>query len=198
MIEVDQDEKVLKIVRRHWFVLLLDAIKLLFLAALPIVILTATHYLPTERVFAFSADPFWVGGLFLFGWLLFVWMIGWYIFTNYYLDILLVTDKRVFDIEQYGFFRRRSGAFRIDRIQNISVEVKGIIQTLLNFGTIRLETAGEREDFVAPYISNPYEVKKFISDIQDTYAERPQNVRVAYEPAADAPPEGYGSERAGV
>lgn len=199
MIEIDQDEKVLKIVRRHWFVLLMDAFTLLVLLIIPVGIITAANFLPIEELFAFSANPFWVGGFFFFGWLLFVWMAGWYLFTNYYLDVLIITDKRIFDIEQYGFFRRRSGAFRIDRIQNVSVEVKGIIQTFLNFGTIRLETAGEREDFVAPYIGDPYEVKKFISNLQDTYAERPQDVRIAHGPVAGAPPDGtYSGEKTGI
>lgn len=186
MIEIDQDEKILMTVRRHWFVLLMDVLTLFLLTLVPVAIIILAHFLPIERLVAFSADPFWAGGFFLFGWLVFVWMVGWYLFTNYYLDVLLVTDKRVFDIEQYGFFRRRSGAFRIDRIQNVSVEVKGIIQTFLNFGTIRLETAGEHEDFVAPYISDPYQVKRFISELQDAYAERPQDVRLAHSSAVGA------------
>jgi uncharacterized membrane protein YdbT with pleckstrin-like domain len=201
MIEIDQDEKVLKIVRRHWFVLLADALLVLFVALFPIIFLVAGHYLPIERVFAFTAEPFWVGGFLFFGWLILAWMMAWYLFTNYYLDILLVTDKRIFDIEQYGFFRRRSGAFRIDRIQNVSVEVKGIIQTLLNFGTLRIETAGEREDFVAPYIGEPYEVKKFISNLQDQYAERPQDVRLAHGPMPTGAGEQeatYGGNKTGV
>jgi uncharacterized membrane protein YdbT with pleckstrin-like domain len=190
MIEIDQNEKVMKIVRRHWFVLILDIVMLLFMMLAPLVIPLLGQVVPLERIFAFTAEPFWAGGFLFFAWFIIVWMIGWYMWTNYYLDVLIVTDKRVFDIEQYGFFRRRSGAFRIDRIQNISVEVKGIIQTLLNFGTIRLETAGEHEDFVAPYIGDPNGVKKFISDLQDIYADRPQDVRIHQGEANKDPHQG--------
>ncbi len=92
--------------------------------------------------------------------------------TDYYLDVLIITDRRIFDIDQQGLFRRESSSFRIDKIQNITVDQKGIIQTLLDFGTIRLETAGEREDFIASYITNPYEIKKFINEMQDKEDER--------------------------
>ena len=96
--------------------------------------------------------------------------------TTYYLDVLIVTDKRIFDINQQGFFHRESGSFRIDRIQNITVDQKGIIQTLLDFGTIHIETAGESEEFVAPYIAGPYTIKKFINELQDQAIEKSQLV----------------------
>jgi hypothetical protein len=59
--------------------------------------------------------------------------------------------------------------------------MNGIIQTLLNFGTVRLETAGEREDFVANYLSHPYELKKSINEMQDIEAEKSQLVHLVGE-----------------
>ena len=87
--------------------------------------------------------------------------------TDYYLDVLIITNTRIFDIEQKGLFRRTSSSFRIDNIQNVTVDQKGIIQTMLNFGTIQLETSGEREDFIAHFITDPYDIKKFINKLQD-------------------------------
>jgi uncharacterized membrane protein YdbT with pleckstrin-like domain len=194
MIEIDQGEQIVAVVRKHWFVLLANIVALLIMVSIPILLLIAEPFLPVDRIFAFSANPFYAKGYFLFLWLLLTWMVGWYLWTNYYLDVLLITDKHIYDIEQYGFFRRRSGVFRIDRIQNVSIEVKGVIQTLLNFGTMRIETAGEREDFVAPLIARPYEVKQLISKMQDEFAERPQETRVG-PPPIDAPSAAHSSEK---
>ena len=113
--------------------------------------------------------------------------------TDYYLDVLIVTNNRIFDITQEGLFKRTSSSFRIDKIQNVTVDQKGIIETLFDFGTIKLETAGEREDFVASYITNPYEIKKFVNEMQDKDDERSQLVHLDTAPQKDVSPDGTNS-----
>lgn len=178
MIEVEKDEKIIRIVRRHWFVLLGDLFILVFAVLLPVVLLVFLHLLPIEKLFAFSGSTFAAGGFFLFAWLSVVWIMGWNIWTNYYLNILMITDKRIFDIDQEGLFHRKSASFRIDRIQNVTVDQEGIIQTLFDFGGIRIETAGGGEDFVASYIAKPYEIKKLINEMQDVTLEKSQEVHL--------------------
>ena len=188
MIEVDANERIIRCVRKHWFVLLSKIVVLVMIIAIPVAILTLVGLLSMNDVFVFEGNGFFAGGFLLFTWLLIVWMIGWNMWTDYYLDVLLITDKRIFDIDQHGLFRRTSASFRIDNIQNITVEMKGIIQTLLDFGTIRLETAGESVDFVAHYITNPYEVKKFINEMQDQASDRSQAVHMNAPPASEMEP----------
>lgn len=178
MIEVEKDEKIIRIVRRHWFVLLGDMLILVFAVLLPVVLLVFLHLLPIEKLFAFSGSTFAAGGFFLFAWLTIVWIMGWNIWTDYYLDVLMITDKRVFDIDQEGLFHRKSASFRIDRIQNVTVDQEGIIQTLFDFGGIRIETAGGGEDFVANYIAKPYEIKKLINEMQDVTLGKSQEVHL--------------------
>ena len=172
MIEIDASERIVRVVRKHWFVLLGDMFILIFLVAIPVVVLFILHLILFESFIHFSGKETYAGAFFFFAWLLIVWIMGWNMWTDYYLDVLIITDRRIFDIDQQGLFRRESSSFRIDKIQNVTVDQKGIIQTLLDFGTIRLETAGEREDFIASYITNPYEIKKFVNEMQDKEDER--------------------------
>ncbi len=178
MIEIENNEIIIKTVRKHWFVLLGDIFVLIFCVALPIVLLFTLHFLPIENIIAFSGKTFYAGGFFFFAWCMIVWMLAWNIWTEYYLDVLLITDKRIFDINQHGLFRRTSSSFRLDRIQNVTVDMEGVIQTLLDFGTIHIETAGENEDFIATYIAHPYEIKKMINEKQDAEVDRSQLVHV--------------------
>ncbi len=178
MIEIDKTEKVLRIVRKHWFVLLADIVVLVLFVTIPVILLVAWNVFNLSSIISYGGNPLFAAGFFLFAWLLVIWMVGWHMWTDYYLDVFIITDKRIFDITQYGLFRRTSSSFRLDRIQNITVEMTGIIQTLLNFGTVRLETAGEREDFVANYLSRPYELKKSINEMQDIEAEKSQLVHL--------------------
>lgn len=179
MIEIEANERILKVIHRHWFILLGQLVFLVVAIALPMILLFAANLLPIEEMLEFTGSATAAGAFFLFSWLLFVWMMGWKIWVTYYLDTIIITDKRVFDIDQKGLFSRQSGSFRIDRIQNITVNQKGVIQTLLDFGTIRFETAGGNdEDFVAEYISNPYEVKKLINQMQDGTLDKTQEVHL--------------------
>jgi uncharacterized membrane protein YdbT with pleckstrin-like domain len=178
MIEIDKSEQILKIVRKHWFILLGDLVVLIVSLLIPGVVLILSSILPVEDIFSFTGSPLAVGGMFIFAWLTLVWMAGWHMWTDYYLDVLIVTDKRIFDIDQKGLFSRLSSSFRLDRIQNVTVDQNGIIQTLLDFGTLRLETAGEREDFIARYISHPHDIKKFINELQDKALDRSQLVHL--------------------
>ena len=176
MIEIDKSERIIRVVRKHWFVLLGSILILLFSVTLPIIALFSFHLIPWETFVSFSGNSMYAGGFFFFTWLFVVWMIAWNMWTDYYLDVLIITDKRIFDIEQKGLFSRTSSSFRIDRIQNITIDQKGILQTLLDFGTIKLETAGDGENFIAPYIADPYEIKKFVNEMQDIKADQSQLV----------------------
>lgn len=178
MIEIDESERIVRTVRKHWFVLLGQIFILITFVTLPVIALFLFHLLPTDMLFHFTGNEKYAGTFFLFAWLFIVWMMGWNMWTDYYLDVLIITDKRIFDIEQHGLFRRTSSSFRLDKIQNATIIQKGIIQTLLDFGTLRLETAGEREDFIATHISKPYEIKRYINECQDREIGRSQLVHL--------------------
>ena len=93
-------------------------------------------------------------------WLLFLWFGMFSVWTNYYLDILIITDRRLILINQKGFFRRNVGSFRLERMQDINVEINGLIATLLDYGTIHVETAGHGdEEFRATDLPKPREIK---------------------------------------
>jgi uncharacterized membrane protein YdbT with pleckstrin-like domain len=179
MIEIDKNEQIIQVVHRHWFVLLGDCFILVFAVLFPIILLFVLHLVPIEKLLVISGSTFAAGGFFLFTWLMIVWMLGWNMWTDYYLDVLIVTDRRIFDIEQGGLFRRKSSSFRIDRIQNITVDMKGVIQTLFDFGTIKIETAGEKEDFIATYVGRPYDIKKMLNEMQDREVAKTQFTRTA-------------------
>ncbi len=175
MVEIDENETILLVVRRHWIVLLMNGIVLLGTYLIPVVALSLFHFVPIEELITFDGNVFYIGLFFFFAWTLIMWMVAWNMWTNYYLDTIIITNKRLFNIEQYGLFRRESNSFRADRIQNVSVRVNGIIQTLLDYGTIRIETAGEKEDFVAPHIPHPYEIKRLVGEQQDRAMDQPQH-----------------------
>ena len=178
MIEIDEHEQVVKVVWDHWFVLLGRIFMLIFAVAIPVIGVFLLNIIPLEKFIVLEGSNAAASTFFLIIWLIIVWIMGWNIWTNYFLNVLLITDIRIFDINQKGFFRRKSSSFRIDHIQNVTVEQMGIIQTLLDFGTVHFETAGEDLSLDAAYIARPYDIKKLIDDMQDGELSRSKEVHL--------------------
>lgn len=84
---------------------------------------------------------------------------------------LIVTSENIVDVDQVGLFQKTISTLRLSRVQDITVSVKGPMQTIFGYGTIIVQTAGERENFLFEYVPLPYDVKAFIVDIYERFVE---------------------------
>lgn len=93
---------------------------------------------------------------------------GYYAFRAWYLwhnSHYILTNRRVIAVDQTGFFQHSVNEAPLDKIQNVTYNIKGAYQTFLDFGTINIKTDGERQawvDFVA--IPHPYDVQQEIEE----------------------------------
>lgn len=174
-IQLEDSEIILKIVRRHWFIIFSELFSVLIASLLPFAILASLAFLPTElqlvslgNMFTFQLVTFGISA-----WLLFTFMIGFMLWTNYYLDTWIVTDRRIIYIDQRSFFNRNVSMFRLERLQDIEIRTQGIIQHLLNFGTISAQTAGSNENnFVSTGLPDPRELQATIQRAMDARLQR--------------------------
>ncbi|NBD73657.1 PH domain-containing protein [Patescibacteria group bacterium] len=171
---VAENESVAEIIHRHWFFLLREIILFGVIAFAPLVLLGVLGVLGWGSVLALPGNT----TLLLFGamlvWLAFVLPLATIAWTDYYLDTLVITDARLIAIEQKGLFSREVSSFRLDRIQDVTIEVEGLIATLLDFGTIHIQTAGEAREFLATYIPQPERVREAVSRAHNQAIERTQ------------------------
>lgn len=151
-----ENEKILFEIRRHWYVLATEASILVFLALIPIVVIASADYLE------FSDQLFSLVLFLSSAWMLILWALFFVIWTNYYLDVWIITDQRIIDVEQFSLFSRDISEFRLDRVQDITVEVKGFLPTMLKFGDIHVQTAGVNHMFHIKHVPDPYKVKDMI------------------------------------
>lgn len=172
---LNDDEKIILIARKHWFVLAVEFAVIFFVLILPFALF---FFLGALNIFSFSKNltPIFVmaGSL----WTLFVWMLFFFAWTDYYLDIWIITDKRLIDIEQRGLFNRNVATLRLERIQDSNVEIKGIIATILKFGNINVQTAAGSPQFFMRHIKNPYEVKDTILKYHHAALEEERYVKI--------------------
>jgi len=95
-----------------------------------------------------------------------------YGFVDYYLDIYIVTNERIVNIVQNGFFKREVSELHLHQVQDVNAAVKGIFPTMFHYGDILIQTAGEKENFIFKSIPHPYRVSRKIIDLLEEALEQ--------------------------
>jgi hypothetical protein len=66
-----------------------------------------------------------------------------------------LTNESVIQELQYGLFSHHEQTASLGSIEDVSYKQHGILQTMLNYGSIRLSTEGEETTYRFYYVSNP-------------------------------------------
>jgi len=160
MIELEPGEHIIAYLRKHWFRFLIELIPHIVLSVVPLGLLFFTNaFIPGTP--GFRAAIFFVS-LYYF----LIWMHGFAKFTLYYLNMLVLTNHRIINAEQRHFFSRQVSTLELEHIQDIAIEVHGFIETFIGYGTIRVQTAGDRPNFAIEDAANPEESKQKIYEAQ--------------------------------
>jgi hypothetical protein len=172
-IQLEPNENVLVIARRHWFIIVSELFATVFMALVPLFILLILAIFPNFIPYNFHLEthlPIVTYGLSI--WLLISTLAGFMIWTHYYLDLWVITDRRIILVDQIQFFNRKVSSFRLERLQDIQVTVSGIIPTFLNFGTIQAQTASASEsNFKTTGLPAPRELQSTIQKAMDARLE---------------------------
>jgi len=164
-----EGEQILLVLHRHWFNILSQFLLILGMLFL---LIGSFAYLPlffpvlsqgeSRKLFLFLENIFFI----------FIWVTFFLIWIDYYFDVWIVTDRRIVNIEQKGLFSRIVSELEIEKIQDITTDVKGVIPTFMNFGDLHVQTAAEKERFLFRNIPDPYNVKNLIMNLQKKFEDR--------------------------
>lgn len=122
-----EDEEVLMVFRKHPVVMR----KGLILFMLAILLGTIPSFIKPELSYFYAG----IAAGFVLGFIL-----AFPSWVYWYFSVYIVTDKRLVQITQKGFFHKKVVDLAINQIQMVNYEVAGIQETLLGFGTIMIQT----------------------------------------------------------
>lgn len=103
--------------------------------------------------------------------------------VSWYFSLFIMTDQRFIQITQKGFFNRSVADVNLDLIQSINYEIKGLEQTILNFGTIKVQTyVGDMflKDIHRPARTSR-KIVEVLREVGVTAKTEPINTRVIHE-----------------
>lgn len=86
-------------------------------------------------------------------------------FLFWYYNVLLVTNKRVLDIDFFGLFSVQSSEAQLEEIQEVSHTQGGLWQLLFNFGHVLVQTAAEKQSIEMHAVPNPGRVHEIIVEL---------------------------------
>ncbi|MDF1497712.1 MAG: PH domain-containing protein [Patescibacteria group bacterium] len=162
------DEKMVKIFRRHPVTLfgLYMGIAITF-----IIPLSAYFLLRGINIDVFETQAgMTVFALFLSVFFLYSLLFMFQQFLDHWLDVWILTTRRIINIEQTGLFSRVRAEVRLYRVQDVTSEINGFLRHMFNYGMVYTQTAGERMRFTFEDIMEPKEAAKMILQL----AERDQ------------------------
>ncbi len=136
--------------RKHWWALLEEMVSPVLALVILLILWTAASLL-----FGFSLWFDLLLGISLVaisGWI--TWRV-----IDWRNDLYVITDDRAIDIEKVPFVREERREAGLDKIQDVRYLQEGFIALRLDFGNVRLETAGGIEAFTFDSVPHPRQVQ---------------------------------------
>ena len=159
---LQEGEHLVLMFRKHWIVLLSRTLGIILATMLPLALYGYLAYAGVIHPANYATHVFFFAGIW---WLLIMWWAFAIVFTDYFLDMWIITNRRIMRIEQLGFFDRNVSAWGIERIEEATVHTKNIFGTLLGYGSLEIKTAGSPSAYAkADWIPDPEGVREIIME----------------------------------
>lgn len=95
----------------------------------------------------------------------------------YWQNEWVVTTDSITQISQTSLFNRQVSQLSMENLEDVTVNQDGILPHMFNFGTLKVESAGERSKFVFPYCPNPNACARQILEAHEDFLEMRRNIQ---------------------
>lgn len=162
---VDRDARLLCAIKQHPFGLLIlyASSFVAFISALVLISL----FLPKTSGNTESIYSAWTLLAFILGFVLIIVLIA--VTYVYNQSALTITDKNVIQVIQKSLYERKVSHISLANVEDVTSEQRGVFANMLNFGTLKIETAGEQANFIFQLCPHPNRVARIILDVKEDF-----------------------------
>lgn len=170
------EEEIVFHLRRHWFAILPVIFGLAIIVILPFAVYFWLQFSQPDllSVKANMATFLLIASAFF----IYAWLFLFQSFSDWYLDVWIVTNERIINIEQRGLFGRVMSELMLYNIQDVTSEVNGFIPSMFDYGTVHIQTASEKGRFEFVDIEHPSFIAKRILELASEQRETRQEVDI--------------------
>lgn len=164
---IDDDEQVLAVVRRHPFgivKLYIQVIVGLLGSAALIYVLLPGAFPPEDygTLYTFIGIAAVVVGIVM----LFIVAIATILYN---MSQLVITDKTITQTIQVSLFNRKVSQLAVSSVEDVTANKNGFFPTIFNYGRLLIETAGEQENFHFDYCPHADHYAKLVLETRQQY-----------------------------
>lgn len=87
-------------------------------------------------------------------------------FWFWYGTAFIITGARIIDSDQRGVFHRRISEAPFERVEDITIEIRGVISTIFHLGTVRVQTASAQALLELRMVPRPELVHELLGRLQ--------------------------------
>lgn len=165
LIKVKPYEKIVYVIRRQWITYIPTIAMFSIVALIPV----AIYFVFNQSAPIVFVDPYFRAMMIL---LLSVFELSvalffYSSFLMYYLDMMIITNDRLVQIQQKTLFSRSVSELDLYKIQDTTSDVTGVIATVLGYGRLTIETAGEQENFKFEAVAHVNDVRRDLMQLAE-------------------------------
>jgi len=166
---LEPGEQVVTIVRRHPIGIIGIYIEMfagvIILGVLMVLALSGTFgKLPTSTEAAVG-----LGGVLVAGFLVLILLISIHVYRQ---SRLMVADRSLVSIVQNALFSKKIARLSMANVEDVTCDQKGILQSILNYGTLTIQTAGQEDNFIFPFCPNPNKTADQILEARQAFVRK--------------------------
>ena len=153
----EQGEKIILLLRKHWITNLtwiIPAILLLF-APLMLRFIPLIDFLPLR--YQLMAIILWY--LLVASFIL-------ERFLTWFFNAYIITNERLVDIDFFNLIYKQVAEAKIDRIQDTTLRMGGVVRAMFNFGDVLVQTAGAEPNLEFEDVPNPDAVMQILQSLK--------------------------------
>jgi len=101
-------------------------------------------------------------------------LIGWYLiltgfvlesFLTWFYNVYIITDERVIDVDFYNLLFKNISSAKLDNIEDVTSVTGGLMASIFNYGTVKIQTAGAVTEFDFEDVPQPAKVTAFLNEM---------------------------------
>ena len=86
-------------------------------------------------------------------------------FLIWFFSVFIITDERIIDVDFVSMLFKDVSAAKIDVIQDVSSKTSGFLASVINYGTVYIQTAGEQREIQFENIPQPAKVAALLNEL---------------------------------
>lgn len=100
--------------------------------------------------------------------------IGWYLmllgfiiesFLVWFFHVYIITDERIIDVDFLSLIYKNISSAKIDNIEDIAFTTEGFFASSIDYGSVKIQTAGEQREFEFENVPHPGKVSALINEL---------------------------------